>query len=96
MDSESLIPIRNLPNMHSQWSLSFSPIAKNIWPMAHNKESVRSMGRRDSLSIMTARISGGKRDARNLTEKYMLNYASSMPMFIYISVCKGAGPFPTN
>ena len=96
IDSESLIPIKKRPTTHNMWSLSYNPSAKNICPKAQQKEILRSKDLKDRPSITTARISGGISEAKNLIEKYMLNWASVIFMYCYISVCRGAGPFDTN
>ena len=80
MVRESLMPIKKRPSTHSKWSLSLSPIAKNIWPIAQHKEILSNSDLRVNRSMTMARTSGGTRDAKNLIEKYMLNCASEMPM----------------
>ena len=86
IDSESLIPIRKRPSTHNMWSLSCKPIAKNICPRAQQVEIDRSKDLSVRPSITTARTRGGIREAKNLMEKYMLNWASVMFIYCYISV----------
>ena len=67
--SESLSPTMNRPSTQREWSLSCSPIAKNIYPIASITEMLTRSERRENRSITRASTRGGNSAAKNLIEK---------------------------
>lgn len=63
------MPTMNRPRTQSMWSLSCSPMAKNIYPIVRQNEMLTSSDLIVKRSITTARIKGAIIAAKDLMEK---------------------------